>query len=52
MVETIELEQFEDIQILSQTATMPRVNRGQRNGVNGDDGDDDRQDEKESLLVT
>ena len=41
--ESIELEQSEDIQIPSQTATMPRGNRG-RNG--GDDGDDDRQDER------
>ena len=35
--ETSELEQSEDIQIPSQTATMPRGNRGQRNGANGDD---------------
>ena len=42
----IELEQSEDIQIPSQTATMPRGNRGQINGANGDDGDDDRQDER------
>ena len=46
VTETIELEQSEDIQIPSQTATMPRGNRGQRNGVNCDDGDDDRQDER------
>ena len=43
--EPTELEQSEDIQIPSQTATMPRGNRG-RNGANGDDGDDDREDER------
>ena len=37
--ETIELEQSENIQIPSQTATMPRGNRGRN-------GDDDRQDER------
>ena len=44
VTERIELEQSEDIQIPSQTATMSRDNRGHRKGVNGDDGDDDRQD--------
>ena len=44
--EISELEQSEDIQIPSQTATMPRGNTGQRNGANGDDSDDDRQDER------
>ena len=47
--ETIELEQSEDIQIPSQTATMPRGNRG-RNAANGDDGDDERQDERYHYL--
>ena len=38
VTETIELEQSENIQIPSQTATIPGGNRG-RNGANGDDGD-------------
>ena len=50
LLETIEIEnpeqsveQSEEIQIPSQTVTMPR---GYRNGRNGEDGDDDRQDDR------
>ena len=48
--ERSEFDQSENIQIPSQTATMPRGNRGQRNGVNGDDGDHERQDERNHYL--
>ena len=41
-IEPIEIEQSEDIQIPSPTATMPRGKRGR----NGDDGEQDRQDER------